>query len=728
MQMKKFVLLALVALSIVSNGFTKSKKDNLYDEKIESLIKQLTIEEKVGMIHGSGMFTNGGVPRLGIPELMMSDGPCGVRMEINRDNWGSPNWTNDNGTYFPAQTALAATWDTALSRVFGTSLGQESKIRGKDIQLAPGINIIRSPLCGRNWEYMSEDPFLISKLVVPVIQGIQSNKGVAACIKHYALNNQETERGTIDVYVGERPLREIYLRGFEAGFKDGKVLTAMGAYNKFRGQHATYNKHLIMDILKGEWGFKGIIISDWDACHNTIEAAKYGLDIEMGTDGKKFDDYYMAKPLLDSIKAGKVDIKDIDDKVRRILYTIFSLNIINRPAFDTTGMYAKQAIPQRIAASRKVAEESVVLLKNTNKFLPFDFSKIKSIAIIGDNAKREHAIGGGSTTIKARYEISPYEALVKNFEGKVKINYALGYYAPEVFWVVDKLLNNQDDRLLQEAVEAASKSDVVLYFGGLNHNQGNDSEGADRPDMKMPYGQDKLLEALVKVNPNIVVVVLAGTPVEIGNWFNAAPAVLHTSYLGMEAGNIILDVISGKVNPSGKLAMTFPKKLEDSPAHAVGEFPGKNGKVNYTEGLLVGYRYFDAKNIEPMFPFGYGLSYTSYEYSNLLLPKSIKSSANTIDVKFELSNTGSLDGKEISQLYVRQMNSKYERPLKELKGFSKVGLKAGEKKQVVVTVNKNDLKIFDETTNKWILEPGSIEIMIGSSSKDIKLKGEVSIQ
>jgi beta-glucosidase len=700
-----------------------SQPKSAIDEKVELLLKQLTLEEKIGMIHGSGLFTNGGVPRLGIPELMMSDGPCGVRMEINKDNWGSPDWNNDYVTYFPAQTALAATWDTTLARQFGTALGQESKIRGKNIQLAPGINIIRSPLCGRNWEYMSEDPFFITKMVVPVIQGIQSN-GVAACVKHYALNNQETDRGTIDVYVDERPLREIYLPGFEAAIKEGEVLTVMGAYNKYKGQHTTYNKYLVKDILKGEWGFKGLVVSDWGACHSTVEAAKYGLDIEMGTNNNKFDEYYMAKPLLDSIKAGIVDEKDIDDKVRRILYTIVKLDLINKPAFDTTGMYAKLAIPERTALTKKIAEESVVLLKNENNMLPLDVSKIKSIAVIGDNANRKHGYGGGSTIVKARYEISPLEALQKNLKGKVAVNYSAGYKAPDLSWVYDSTMNEYSEKLIKEAVQAASKSDMVLYFGGINHNQGNDSEGADRPNMTLPYGQDKLLDALVKANPNIVVVLLCGTPVEIGEWYAKVPSLVQMSYLGMEAGNAIYDVLVGNANPCGKLAVTYPKKITDSPAHTSGkDFYGKDGIITYTEGLFVGYRYFDTKNIEPMFPFGYGLSYTTYTYDNLKVEKD----GDSFTVTYSISNTGKREGKEISQVYLAKTDSKFERPAKELKGFNKVSVKPGETTNVTVTINKKDLMIYDDKSNQWYFEPGKYQVIVGASSKDIKLKGEVDL-
>ncbi len=724
----KFLIIPICLLSLT--GYDKSSTDN----KIDKLLSQLTLEEKINMIHASGLFTSGGVPRIGIPELRMSDGPCGIRMEINKENWNPAGWNNDNGTYFPAQTALAATWDTSLARKFGIALGQESKIRGKHIQLAPGINVIRTPLNGRNWEYMSEDPYLISSLVVPLIQGLQSN-GIAACVKHYALNNQETERNSIDVNVDERTLREIYLPGFEAAIKDAGSLSIMGAYNQFRRQHAAYNEYLIEDILRGEWGFKGIVISDWGACHSTLEAALCGLDIEMGDHDTPFNQYFMADPLINEIKRGKVDVKYIDEKVKRILYVMHKLNIMNEHKFDTTGMYAKLAAPERIAIAKQIAEESIVLLKNNDNFLPIDISKIKSIAVIGDNATRKHSLGGGSTTVKARYEITPLEALQKKLEGKVQVNFAKGYDVPEPTWKrifrpsqsLSSIFDTISEERIKEAVEVAKKSDCVLIFGGLNHNWGNDSEGSDKPSMKLPYGQDKLISEILKVNPRTAVILLCGSPVGLGDWYNSVPALLQNSYLGMEEGNALAEVIFGEINPSGKLTMTFPKKLEDSPANAFGDYPGFLGKEEYKEGLLVGYRYYDTKNIEPMFPFGYGLSYTQFEYSNLTLPKEINNNNDECKVSFDVKNIGTHAGKEISQVYVRDVECSVERPFKELKGFNKIDLNPGETKTITVKLNKRAFQFYDPLKKQWISEPGKFEIIIGSSSKDIRLKGEMKM-
>lgn len=729
------LILGFFSAVICLNSFTGCYGQSEPEEKIDKLIKQMTLEEKIGMIHASGTFLSGGVQRLGVPELKMSDGPCGIRMEIKRESWDLAGWTNDNGTYFPAHSALAATWDTSLARKFGMALGEESKIRGKHVQLAPGINIIRTPLCGRNWEYMSEDPFLTSRLVVPVIQGMQSN-GIAACVKHYALNNQEHERGTIDVYVDERPLREIYLPGFEAAVREADALSVMGAYNKFRGQYASYNEYLVEDILKGEWGFKGPVISDWGACHSTLEAALCGLDIEMGTRGSSFDRYFLATPLIKAINRGKVDVRFIDDKVRRILFLMLKINAINEPDFDTTGMYAKLAVPERVAVARQIAEESIVLLKNNDDFLPLDLSKIKTIAVIGDNATRRHALGGMSTTMKARYEITPLEALQKKLEGKVRIYFAKGYDVPEPVWrrgispaqLLSSILDSVNEERLKEAVEVAEKSDYVLIFGGLNHNWGNDSEGTDKPGMKLPYGQDRLISEILRVNPRTAVVLLCGSPVELGDWYHNVPALLQHSYLGMEEGTAIAEVIFGDINPSGKLSMTFPKILDDSPAHAIGDYPGYWGRVQYKEGLLVGYRYFDTKNVETMFPFGYGLSYTTFEYKNLKLPSEIRMTDEEIFVSFEIKNTGKREGKEIAQVYIRDMESSLERPFKELKGFGKISLKPGKTKKLTVKLDKRAFQFYDPDKMQWVAERGKFEILIGRSSKDIRLKGETELR
>ncbi len=714
MKSKLTLILMAVFSSIVLNSCKTPESD---DQKVEKLLSQLTLEEKVSLIHGNTYFTTPAIPRLGIPALHLSDGPCGVREENAPDSWNSANWTNDATAYFPSLTSLASTWNTDLATDFGNAYGEEAVIRGKDIMLAPGMNINRTPLNGRNWEYMSEDPFLVSRIAVNYIKAAQS-KGIAVCAKHYALNNQEQDRGTINVEASERALREIYLPAFEAAVKEGEVLSVMGSYNKFRGKFACQNTYLLRDILKGEWGFRGLVMSDWGAVHNTMEAATSGLDLEMFPIGGK-GDYYLGQPLLDSIKAGKLNANVVDDKVRRILYVMVKLNILGKPEPDTTGMAAKLGTPERAMTALKIAEESVILLKN-NQVLPMNFKNIKTLAVIGDNATRKHSRGGGSTIIKAKYEITPLEGLQKRFGNSVKINFAQGY-------TVSKNLKAIDQALIAEAVKTAASADAVLIFGGLNHEPGLDCEGTDKPDMKLPYGQDELIKAVIKANPNTVVVMIAGSPVEMGSWIQDVKGLLYTSYLGMETGTALAGVLAGEVNPSGKLTYTLPVKLEDSPSFVLGEYPGANGTVNYKDDIWVGYRYFDTKNIKPLFPFGFGLSYTTFAYTNYKVEASNKADVVNCVVSFEITNTGKVDGKEIAQVYVSDPESALPRPLKELKGFAKVSLKAGESKTVQVSLDKRAFQYYDPATKQWVLEPGKFEIFAGSSSDNILLKQQIEL-
>ena len=702
-------------------GFTcillnSCKAQESVDQKVESIFLKLKLEEKVSLIHGNTFFTTPAIPRLGIPALHLSDGPCGVREENAPYSWKPANWTNDATAYFPALTALAATWNTDLSTEFGIAYGEEALARGKDIMLAPGLNIHRTPLNGRNWEYMSEDPFLTSRMAVNYVKAAQA-KGIAVCAKHYALNNQEFERGTINVEVSERALREIYLPAFETMVKEAEVLSVMGAYNKFRGKFACQNSYLLQDILKGEWGFRGLVMSDWGAVHNTMEAATNGLDLEMMPMEHTKDSYYMGQPLLDAIKAGKLDAKLVDDKVKRILYVMVKLDIIGKSEPDTTGMAALLGTPEHAKTTLRIAEESVILLKN-NQVLPMNLKNIKSLAVIGDNSTHKHSHGGGSTTIKAKYEITPLEGLQKRPGNSVKIKFAPGYK-------VSKNLKAVDKSLIAEAVKTAASSDAVIIFGGLNHEPGNDCEGDDKPDMKLPYGQDELIKAVIKANPNTIVVMIAGSPVEMGAWIADAKALLYTSYLGMETGTALAEVLTGDVNPSGKLTYTLPAKLEDCPSVVLGEYPGKNGTVNYNDDLMVGYRYFDAKNVKPLFPFGFGLSYTSFAYDNLKVETSGKADALACFVSFTIKNTGNIEGKEIAQVYVSDTESTVPRPLKELKGFSKVSLKAGESKTVTVSLNQRAFQYYDPAKKQWVLEPGKFEILVGSASDHILLKQHI---
>ncbi|MBK7215346.1 MAG: glycoside hydrolase family 3 C-terminal domain-containing protein [Bacteroidales bacterium] len=711
-------LLILICIAMIAVNSCKTEEENI-DQRVEKLLSQLTLEEKVSLIHGNTFFTTPAIPRLGIPALHLSDGPCGIREEMNPHDWNVANATNDAVSYFPSLVALASTWNQDLAAQFGKVYAEEAIIRGKNIMLAPGLNIHRTPLNGRNWEYMSEDPFLTGKMAVSFITSAQSG-GIAVCAKHFALNNQELARDTINVEASERALREIYLPAFEAAVKDGGVLSLMGAYNRFRGQHASENSYLLQDILKKEWGFRGLVMSDWGAAHHTLESANNGLDLEMYPINGKKGDYYLGQRLLDSIKAGKVDAKVVDDKVRRILYVMCKLDMIGKPETDTTGMAAKLATPERAAAALAVADEAIVLLKNNSNTLPIDLKKTKTIAVIGDNATRKHAYGGLSTTIKAKYEIPPLEGLQKRFGTDVTVKFAQGY-------AMSKDLNAKDPKLVAEAVNLAKTCDQVIIIGGLNHEPGNDCEGSDKPNMNLPYGQDDLIKAVLEVKPEAIVVIIAGTPVDMSSWIGKANSLIYTSYIGMETGTALARVLTGDVNPSGKMTYTLPVKLEDSPSVVLGEYPGSNGTVNYKDDLLVGYRYFDTKAVKPLFPFGFGLSYTSFEYSDLKVETGKEKESLNCVVSFSIKNTGKVEGKEIAEVYVKDAQSTLSRPDKELKGFTKVSLKPGESKRVEVTLDKRAFQYYDPEKKDWVLEPGKFMLKVGSSCDKILLEKEIEL-
>jgi len=699
--LKKAILFSLFSVICVYAN------DELHDT-IMTLMSKMTLEEKVSLCHGNTNFTTAGIERLNIPPLRMSDGPHGVREEISLNSWAPAGWTNDYATYFPTGTALAATWNPQLANEFGKALGAEARYRNKDILLGPALNIIRTPLCGRNFEYFSEDPFLVSKLVVPLITGIQTND-VAACAKHFVANNQEKQRGSINVKVDERTLQEIYLPGFKAAVTEGNVLSVMGAYNKVRGQHCCHNDYLLNTVLKGDWGFKGVVISDWGGTHDTYEAALNGLDIEMGTDLKDFDSFYLADPFLKALKNGDIDEKVLDEKVYRILYVRFHTNMKKdrkQGEFNT---------PKHQQLTKKMAHEAVVLLKNENNLLPLDSTQIKSIAVIGENAVREHAYGGGSSSIKALYEVTPLEGLINAVGMDMDLNFSAGYSSEET-----------TDDMINRAAETAEQADVAIVFGGLNHNVGNDSEMADRTSMKLPYRQDELIQKIVKANPKTIVVNISGSPVNMQQWIEDVPGVLQGWYAGMEAGNAFADILFGAVNPSGKLAFTFPKKLSDSPAHTMGNYPGKDGVVHYEEGVLVGYRYFDTKEIEPQFCFGHGLSYTNFDYQNLTISSQKDDKAAVVECN--VTNTGKVKGAEIVQVYVGDEKSTLYRPVQELKGFQKVNLEPGETKKVTVTLDGSAFAYFNLENNQCIAEKGRFTIRVGSSSRDIRLQDSFELE
>lgn len=708
-------------------SFSVNSINHNYDQVIDSLINQMTLEEKSGMLHGTSMFTTAGIERLGIPELKMADGPLGVREEISRSSWAPVGLDNDFATYYPAGAGLSATWNPKLAYTFGNSVGEESRARDKDVLLSPAINIIRTPLGGRTYEYFTEDPFLNKKLAVPFIVGLQDND-VAACVKHYAANNQETHRDYVDVQMDERTLREIYLPAFEAAVIEAKAYSMMGAYNKFRGEYLCENNYMLNDVLRTEWGFEGIVISDWAAVHTSVKSLKSGLDVEMGTP-KPFNEFFLADALIDSVKAGKISESEVDKHVKRVLQLMYTLksmgNEERKQGSINTEAHFKDAY--------NIASESVVLLKNNKNLLPINTSKIKSIAVIGANATKKNALGGFGAGVKTKREITPLEGLKNRLPSSIKINYAEGYkerYAPKkkaIFGEVTQEralpINELDPKMIEEAINAAKNSDVTIIFAGSNRDF--ETEASDRPDLKLPFGQVELIEKVLAVNPNTIVVMIAGAPFDINSIKDKSSALIWSWFNGSEGGNALADVLLGNINPSGKLPWTMPKSINDSPAHATNSFPGEE-VLTYSEGLLVGYRWFDTKNIEPLYPFGYGLSYTTFDIKNVQADKNEPYLENdTIYVSIDVENTGSFDGKEVIQLYVSKKDSKVERAAQELKGFEKVPVKTGEKVRITMVVPVKELAYYNVDLKKWVVEPGTYNFRIGNSSRDIK--SEISI-
>jgi len=712
--MKSLLIPAIVVLSLCASvcGMRAAETPPYLDAsqpvetRVEDLLARLSLEEKISIIHADSKFTTPAIPRLGVLRRWLDDGPHGVREDIGPDTWNPAGRTDDFATAMPAGICLAATWNPELGYAEGEAIGQEARARGKDIMLGPGVNILRTPLCGRNFEYLGEDPLLSGVMCSGYIRGEQS-QDISSCVKHFALNNQETDRGTINVEVDERALREIYLPAFKAAVQDGGAWSVMGAYNQLRGQHCCHNDYLLNKILKDEWGFKGLVMSDWDGTHDTRQAALNGLDLEMGTD-KKYDDFYLAQPYLNLLKSGELPPAGLDEKVRRNLRVMIATHVLDG---DRKKGSLNTAAHQAVA--RQVAEEGIVLLKNENQTLPLDAAKLKTIAVIGENATRLHAHGGDSSGIKAFYEINPLDGIVKRAGGKVNVIYSEGYR------------KDGGAELGERAIAAAKSADAVIYIGGLNHDRGFDCEGADRRDMKLPYGQDELISKIIAANPKTVVA-LEGTMVEMDLWLDKVPALLQAWYPGMEGGNALAKIIFGDVNPSGKLPATFPKKMSDSPAHALGNYPGTNGMVTYAEGLLVGYRWFDTKNIEPQFPFGFGLSYTTFKYSNLKLISG-DGTNEVVTAQFEIENTGKVAGAEVAQLYVHEKNPALPRPEKELKGFKKIFLQPGGKQTVLIPLTRSAFAYYDPARKSWVAQPDSFEIQIGGSSRDIRLRDDFTL-
>lgn len=732
--MKKII--GVIACGLFLNAAAASsqvtdKEKVQMEKRIEKLIKKMTLEEKVGLLHGNSKFYVAGVERLGIPEWSLSDGPHGVRAEINRHDWAYAGWTNDSASYFPTGTAFAAAWNPELAYRRGEVLGEEARWRKKDVLLGPGVNIIRSPLCGRNFEYMSEDPYMNSVLAVAYIKGLQS-RDVACSVKHFAVNNQETNRTTVDVECSERALREIYLPAFKAAVQEGGALTVMAAYNKFRGEFCAENNYLVCKILRNEWGFDGVYVTDWGAAHSTIPSMEAGLDLEMGTLIDKYEDWYYANPLIEAVKSGKIPMSLVDEKVGDVLRVMIKTNVLDpKKRFGPGSMNTKE----HQQATYDAAAEAIVLLKNQNNLLPLDFSSIKSLAVIGDNATRKHSNGGLSSEIKAVYEVTPLEALRAKWGDKVDIRFAQGYEKLSTF--VEGSNNGQSsgtfssktqesDALLKEAVEVARTSDVALLVCGLNHDY--DTESFDRLNMDIPYGQVELIQEVVKANPRTIVVMIAGSPLNMAAVDICSPAIVWAWFNGMEGGNALVDVLSGKVNPSGKMPFTTPVSLDQSPAHALGNFPGRDLKVNYEEDILVGYRWFDTKGLPVVYPFGYGLSYTTFNYSNLNTDKKTYDQADTIQATFTLTNTGDREGAEVAQLYVSDPVCSVMRPVKELKGFKKVFLKPGESRRITLDIPVSSLAFYSEAQSQFVVEPDEFILQLGASTSDIKQKISIDVK
>ena len=800
-----------------------------YQQDIDALLGEMTLEEKVSLIHANSKFAIASIERLGIHEMWMSDGPHGVRYEISRDSWMPAGWTDDYSTYLPNLTAVAASWDPAMASLHGNVLGSEARHRRKDLILGPGVNLARLPTYGRNFEYMGEDPFLAATMVVPEVKAIQQND-VAATVKHFALNTQELNRNKVDARPDERTLREVYLPAFEASVKEGGVHAIMGAYNQYMGTNANQSKHLVMDILKGEWGYQGLLVTDWNVDINSKDAANNGLDIEMGTWVEKYSDYHMADPLIALIKKGEVSESVVDDKVRRILRVQYAIGMMDKQRIS-----GQRNVPEHRADARTIATQGVVLLKNSQQVLPLNPAKLKNVLVMGPNANRKHGAGGGSSEIKALHEVTPLQGLQEALGDKVNISFMrAGTDSTELMpiasdyitsrhwtgtpawtvlkfkdaehkqmagmdWIPDSaytsasdsneniLMTGQvtpfqsgmhtlklqvkgklslkvndeeiwnidagDGQVLSKAIElqggkqykfdmtytgkqnfllgwdepgnlfrseqeylaAAKNADAVIYFAGLSH--GDDRESIDRPDMKLPNQQDDTISKLLKANPNTVVFVIGGSAVELP-WVEQANSLLWGWYSGMEAGHAFADVLLGAANPGGKMPITLPKSYQDTAPIMLDDY--KPEVNNYPEGVFIGYRWFEKNNLPVNFPFGHGLSYTQFAYSDIKINTAGMRGDDVAEVSVRVTNTGAREGAEVVQLYLHDVKASVERPLKELKGFAKVQLKAGESKTVSIKLDKRDLSFWDVNSNNWLAEPGEFEVMLGSSLTDIR--------
>ena len=702
------------------------------EERVEDALSRMTLEEKVKILHAQSKFSSAGVPRLGIPDLWTTDGPHGIRPEVLWDKWRQAGWTNDSCVAFPALTCLAATWSEEMSALYGKSIGEEARYREKDVLLGPGVNIYRTPLNGRNFEYMGEDPYLASRMVVPYIQEVQKN-GVAVCVKHFALNNQESLRHQYDAIIDDRTLNEIYLPAFKAAVQEGGAWSIMGAYNLYKGQHLCHNQYILNDILKKDWGFDGAVISDWGGCHDTDQAITNGLDLEFGTwtDGltmgatNGYDAYYLADPYLERLRDGRASEEVLNEKARRVLRLNF------RTAMRKDKPNGSLCSPEHYDAARRIADEGIVLLKNNDNVLPISRKAGSRILVVGENAVKMMTVGGGSSSLKVQREVLPLDGIRAAAGEGVTVEFERGYVG-DISGSYNGVVTGQDlsesrsaEELIEDACLKAKDADAVIFIGGLNKSSHQDCEDSDRFGLGLPYGQDAVIEALAKVNPRLAVVIVSGNAVAMP-WVDNVNAIVEAWYCGSQSGTALADIIFGDVNPSGKLPVTFPVRLEDNGAHALGAYDPASTEAHYSEGIFVGYRWAQKKDIKPLFAFGHGLSYTTFSYSEAEISRTTMSENGNVTVSVNVTNTGDREGKEIVQLYIGDDECSVERPVMELKAFRKVSIKPGETVRVSFPVNADMLKFYG--TDGWTLEKGSFTAYVGAASDDIRTSVKFNVK
>ena len=702
------------------------------EERVEDALSRMTLEEKVKILHAQSKFSSAGVPRLGIPDLWTTDGPHGIRPEVLWDEWSQAGWTNDSCVAFPALTCLAATWSEEMSALYGKSIGEEARYREKDVLLGPGVNIYRTPLNGRNFEYMGEDPYLASRMVVPYIQEVQKN-GVAVCVKHFALNNQESLRHQYDAIIDDRTLNEIYLPAFKAAVQEGGAWSIMGAYNLYKGQHLCHNQYILNDILKKDWGFDGAVISDWGGCHDTDQAITNGLDLEFGTwtDGltmgatNGYDAYYLADPYLERLRDGRASEEVLNEKARRVLRLNF------RTAMRKDKPNGSLCSPEHYDAARRIADEGIVLLKNNDNVLPISRKAGSRILVVGENAVKMMTVGGGSSSLKVQREVLPLDGIRAAAGEGVTVEFERGYVG-DISGSYNGVVTGQDlsesrsaEELIEDACLKAKDADAVIFIGGLNKSSHQDCEDSDRFGLGLPYGQDAVIEALAKANPRLAVVIVSGNAVAMP-WVDNVNAIVEAWYCGSQSGTALADIIFGDVNPSGKLPVTFPVRLEDNGAHALGAYDPASTEAHYSEGIFVGYRWAQKKDIKPLFAFGHGLSYTTFSYSEAEISRTTMSENGKVTVSVNVTNTGDCEGKEIVQLYIGDDECSVERPVMELKAFRKVSIKPGETVKVSFPVNADMLKFYG--TDGWTLEKGSFTAYVGAASDDIRTSVKFNVK